>query len=446
MNGERQTMTRATLQPMTSWGRHFRWDHRVHRPVSRLDEMAFLKRDDGPFCPYGQGRSLGDVCLNRGGALIRTDRMDHLVSFDRQAGVLRCEAGARLGDLLAVTVPAGFLLPVLPGTRHTSVGGAIANDVHGKNHHRAGTFGCHVQSMEVLRSNGERVSCSPTENADLFRATIGGLGLTGLIVTAEIRLSPIAGAEIESEAVRFRSLAEFRELSEASGADSEYVVAWIDCLAGGSRAGRGVLFRGNRAGGPGGPYRSQPEYLRIPVDVPGGLMHRPLIRAFNAVYNAAHSRRTGPQRVPLDRFFFPQDVVGGWNRLYGKRGLTEFQFCLPRGEENGIAEILRRVSQRGDASFMAVIKEFGDRPSPGLLSFPRPGITLALDFPFRGEPTRAAIVRLIEEVADRGGRVYPAKDSVLTPALFRRCLPEWEALSAHVDPRFSSSFWRRVIG
>jgi FAD/FMN-containing dehydrogenase len=326
------------------------------------------------------------------------------------------------------------------------VGGAIANDIHGKNHHVAGTFGCHVTCFELLRSTGERVVCSPTENAELFRATIGGLGLTGVILWAELRLKRIPGPSIAMERIRFGQLDEFFELS-AADRDHEYTVAWVDCLARGERLGRGLYMRGDHAPGPNGSGPAAPaaSRLAVPFDMPAGLLNSATVAAFNAVYYRSQLRGRVERVVPYEPFFFPLDGVHHWNRMYGRPGFLQYQCVVPDETDRGpVRAILERISRAREASFLAVLKRFGAVPSPGLLSFPRPGTTLALDFRNRGARTLSLLDDLDAIVRDAGGAVYPAKDARMSGESFRRYFPAWEAFAAHVDPRFSSSFWRRV--
>jgi FAD/FMN-containing dehydrogenase len=428
-----------------SWGRYPRASHTGVVPILWRSEPPPLDRLDGSVLPFGCGRSYGDSCLNDGGLLLDTAGLDRLIDFDTVAGRLRCEAGVTLADILALTVPRGWFLPVVPGTRWVTVGGAIANDIHGKNHHRAGTFGAHVVRFELLRSSGERLICSPEENFELFRATIGGLGLTGLILWAEIRLKPIPGAGIALEQIRFSGLDEFFELTK-SDQEYEYTVAWVDCLAQGRRLGRGIFMRGDHTGWAApAPSPLAAARLRIPCDAPSGLLNRATIRAFNELYYRRQIRARTRSVVPYTPFFFPLDAVGDWSRLYGPGGFLQYQCVVP--DQPGaprIREIFERMARSGEAPSLAVFKRFGDVPSPGLLSFPRPGLTLAVDLAFRGQRTLALLEELDRVVRDAGGAVYPAKDARMSPESFRRFFPQWERFAVHIDPKFSSSFWRRV--
>ena len=432
------------MRAYQSWGRYPRAQHTQVVPVSWRSEPPALASLAGSVLPFACGRSYGDSCLNDGGALLDVAGLGRFIAFDQSRGLLRCEAGVTLADILALVVPQGWFVPVLPGTRWVSVGGAIANDIHGKNHHRAGTFGAHVTCFELLRSSGERVLCSPESNAELFRASIGGLGLTGLILWAEIRLKPVPGAAIAMERIRFSGLDQFFQLS-AHDQDYEYTVAWIDCLARGSRLGRGLFMRGDHTAG--APVSARPgRRLRVPVDLPSGLINRITLAGFNALYYRSQLRSKRRSTVGYEPFFFPLDGIADWNRLYGSRGLLQYQCVIPEPAEAGIVALLEQVARSKETPSLAVLKRFGALPSPGILSFPRPGITLAIDFANRGPSTLALLEQLDGLVAERGGAVYPAKDARMSAASFRRFFPAWQRLASHVDPKFSSSFWRRVTG
>lgn len=424
-----------------SWGRYPRLaPARVH--VLRDRYAPLPDGRGGALLAWGLGRSYGDSCQIDGGTLIDTRRLDHFVDFDPATGRVRCEAGVRLADVLALAREHGWCLPVTPGTQFVTVGGAIANDVHGKNHHRAGTFGDHLLAFELLRSGGETLRCSPAENAGLFRATIGGLGLTGLVVCAEFQLAAVAGSWIDVETIRFANLDEFMALSGESDASHEYTAAWLDCVAKGSALGRGIFMRGNHTATCGLDRRNA--VLTVPVRPPMSLVNPVTLRAFNHLYYHRHPQAPRRTRQPFERFMYPLDRIRRWNLLYGPRGFVQYQCVVCRDARDAIAAILERIAASGQGSFLAVLKAFGDRPAAGLCSFARPGLTLALDFPFRGEATLALLEALDGIVVDAAGAVYPAKDARMSAANFRRFFPHWEALERHRDPAFMSSFWRRV--
>lgn len=422
-----------------SWGGVFAPRQSVY---AMRDRTATLPRTDGSVLPYGLGRSYGDSCLNDGNALIRARDLDRFMAFDPATGVLRCEAGVLLREIVEFALPRGWFLPVTPGTKYVTVGGAIANDVHGKNHHRDGSIGHHVPRFELLRSDGSRRECSADDEAGLYRATVGGLGLTGLVTWAEIRLQRVAGPWITQRAVRFASLDEFFSLSEPLERQHQYVVAWLDCAARRAPQARGILYAGDHAESPGALAARRP--FSFPLTPPFSLVGGLTLRAFNALYY----RLPRPARVSYDSFFYPLDGIRNWNRMYGRRGFFQYQCVVPEGAagRGALGAILSRIGASGQGSFLAVLKRFGAAPAVGLLSFPRPGTTLALDFPNRGGSTLELLAGLDGVVASAGGRVYPAKDARMSPQSFRAFYPEWEAFCAFVDPKFSSSFWRRVTG
>lgn len=431
-----------------SWGRYPRLSPGRVLRLRWRDDVPF-KRAPAPFLAFGLGRSYGDACLNEGGTLLDTRGLDRFIALDADRGLLACEAGASLGEILDLVVPRGFFLPVVPGTKHVTVGGAIANDVHGKNHHRAGTFGAQVAEIELLRSDGRPVVCSPSENPDLFAATVGGLGLTGLILAAVLRLGRIRAPWLRTEATPLGGLDDFFGRASEADAASEFTVAWIDCLSSGSRTGRGILFRGDWAeAGEAARAPARRRRLAIPLELPFSPLNRLTLGAFNAAYYARNRLARGARTVHFEPFFFPLDGVEHWNRIYGRDGLLQFQCAVPpEAAPAAIREMLAAVAKAGQGSFLAVLKRFGAARSPGLLSFPREGATLALDFPNRGERTARLFRELHAMVAAHGGRLYPAKDAHMSPAQFRSqhadVLRRFDALR---DPAFSSSFWRRVNG
>jgi FAD/FMN-containing dehydrogenase len=329
--------------------------------------------------PYGNGRSYGDSNLNPGGILLDTRSLNRILAFDVDTGILVCEAGVLLSEILARCVPQGWFPMVTPGTQFVTIGGAIANDVHGKNHHRAGSFGNHLLRFELLRSDGRLLLCSPHENADWFTATIGGLGLTGVITWAALQLRSVANAYVDSETIRFRSLEEFFELSAASERDHEYTVAWIDCAFGGKRLGRGLFNRANHAlaslepsgGAPGWKGGDGPRSLRMPFTPPFSLVNSATLKAFNlACFHRQRSDRV--QRLQHYRpFFYPLDMLLEWNRLYGPHGFYQYQCAVPQAHAlRSVRVLLETIAASGMGSFLAVLKQFGAPPSRGMLSFP----------------------------------------------------------------------------
>lgn len=429
-----------------SWGRYPRVKSIAEKIYWRSEPITFDAYSS--VLAFGCGRSYGDSCLNDQGILLDTAGINNFTEFDPCNGVLRCEAGVTLEDILKLIVPQGWFLPVTPGTKFVTIGGAIANDVHGKNHHKVGTFGWHVLRFELLRSNGDRFICSPTENGDWFEATVGGLGLTGLILWAEIRLERINNPFVIVETVKFDNLEEFFELSRNSEYDYEYTVAWIDCLARGHALGKGLFMRGNHAA----PQITEPPYIRkikamsIPFDAPGFILNRLSIKMFNFIFYNKKFRKYTEEIIHYDPFFYPLDAINHWNRLYGKRGFMQYQCVVPYDNHAAIRSILSEISRCGLGSFLSVLKIFGDIQSPGILSFPRKGVTLALDFPNKGRQTFDLLERLDLIVRDNGGAVYPAKDARMSSESFKIFYPQWQKFESFIDPKFSSNFWRRVTG
>lgn len=426
--------------PGQSWGRYPRASQHI---VPLTDRSRALPAFEGSALPHGNGRSYGDSCLNPDGTLLHTRGLDRFIAFDPATGRLRCEAGVLLSDVIDVALPQGWFLPVTPGTRFVTIGGAIANDVHGKNHHRAGTFGHHVLRFELVRSDGTRCECTPGH--ELFAATIGGLGLTGVISWAEIQLRRVPGPWLETESIRFGALDEFFALSAESASTHEYTVAWIDCLAGGRSLGRGHFLRGDHSFGEPGARAPAARPKAVPLQPPFSLVNALTLRPFNAVYYHRQQTRTRRTTAHYSGYFYPLDGIAQWNRIYGPRGFLQHQCVLPpECARDAVSELLREIARSGRGSFLAVLKEFGSRPSLGMLSFPRPGTTLALDFANTGPEVFALLDRLDAIVATAGGAIYPAKDARMSGELFRKAYPRWQEFKTHMDPSFSSGFWRRV--
>jgi L-gulonolactone oxidase len=431
-----------------SWGRVLRADHSVARPAWRDELAPLLNAAEGSgqsVLAVGLNRSYGDSSLNPGGAVLDMTSLDRIIAFDPQKRLLRAEAGISFDALLRILIPRGFFLPVTPGTRFVTLGGAVANDVHGKNHHRAGTFGCWVRRLGLLRHGEDERELGPDDQTGLFAATIGGLGLTGVITWIEIEVMPIASAMMNVETIPFGNLDEFFHLAAESESAFDYTVAWVDCMAKGINLGRGLFSRGRHAEiGPNraAPLRSGPT---LPSELPEFVLNGRAVRAFNALYYWNGRRKAGRTAVAYPAFFYPLDAIHQWNRIYGRRGMYQYQSVVPpeRARDTTMA-MLKAISTASEGSFLAVLKTFGSKPSPGLLSFPRTGTTLALDFSNRGASTLALMERLDAIVREAGGRLYPAKDGRISAAMFRDGYPQFEIFRRHVDPHFSSHFWARV--
>ncbi len=431
-------------QILSSWGRVNQYEVETLALTSRFDDLSAA--DAGKtMLAYGNGRSYGDSCLNAGGTALQCRSLSHFIDFDPASGILICEAGVLLAEILEMVVPQGWFLAVTPGTRFVTVGGAIANDVHGKNHHVTGTFGCHVRRFELLRSSGEHLLCAPDSNADYFAASIGGLGLTGVITWAELQLRRIRSPWIDAETIRYTSLDEFFALSAQSDRDYEYTVSWVDCAGKGKSLGRGLFVRGNHAAvNPDQLYR--PKTRTFPAVAPVSLVNALTLKAFNTLYYHKQIGKVSRQIQHYQPFFYPLDGLLEWNRLYGPRGFYQYQCVLPsQYGRAAVAELLQEIAASGMGSFLAVLKLCGDMQSPGMLSFPLPGVSLALDFPNRGADLHRLFTRLDSIVSTANGRLYPAKDGRMPGQLFRSGYPGWQGFSAYLDPRFSSSFWRRVV-
>lgn len=428
-----------------SWGRYPSVIQRGER-VRWRDQVSLAEHGSKLLC-FGNGRSYGDVCLNSDGVVLDTRGLDHFIYFDTENGILRCESGVLLSEIIDLILPHGWFLEVTPGTSFVTLGGAIANDVHGKNHHFVGSFGNHVIKFELLRSDGSRLICSQQENPDLFASTIGGLGLTGLITWAEISLRKVQSSYFDVEIDCFNSLDGFFSLCDQFDASHEYTVAWIDCLSRGSNLGRGVFMRGNHSHDePIGTSQSGSHLFSIPDIFPFSAINKLTLRGFNSLYYGYHQLKEGNHVQSLYSFLYPLDSILNWNRMYGRKGFLQYQCVVPMNNSKEVMEkILNKISCSGKGSFLAVLKLFGNEKSLGMLSFPRPGVTLALDFPM-SDSIFELFDMLDEVVVEAGGAIYPAKDARMSAATFQAGFPMWEEFTKYIDPGFTSDFWKRVAG
>lgn len=430
------------MRSISSWGRLSACPHNViNLNPSKLSEL--ICRGPHPGVAYGMGRSYGDACLNPEGTLWVTTGLDHFVAFDESTGRLVCEAGVLLRDIQRIAIPRGWMLPVTPGTQLVTVGGAIANDVHGKNHHALGSFGDHIHSLTLIRTDGESIQCGPNERADWFSATVGGLGLTGVIIQAEIQLRRVAGPWLATETIPYRNLDEFFQLADESEVEWEHTVSWIDCVNGG---GRGLFMRGNSTLA---EDRATPKArtLVMPIVPPISLVNRLSLRPFNMAYY--HFKKSQPAKTftHYESFFYPLDNLLEWNRMYGPRGFFQYQSVVPREiGRDAVQAMLTEIARAGDGSFLAVLKTFGRRKSVGMLSFPQTGVTLALDFPNRGAVTHKLFDRLDAIVRTAQGRLYPAKDARMPRELFAAGYPYLSDFMRYRDPGISSRLSRRLMG
>ena len=437
--------------PLGGWGRYPVLDCRVTTPSRTGDAVAAVRVAD-EVISRGRGRSYGDASLNPSFTLDAT-RLDRILAFDPATGAIECEAGLSLEDLLAAFVPRGWFVPVTPGTRFVTIGGMIAADVHGKNHHNDGSFCDHLAWVELALHGGEEIRCSRDQNPDLFAATCGGMGLTGLILRAAFTLRRIATSTIRQQVVRAANLDAAIDAIEQA-IDRTYSVAWIDCLATGRNLGRSIVFLGDHCEADNGaddapgdaPTWLEPRRRSITFDLPALSLNSLSVRAFNTVYFGTH--RSGERRIDLQPFFYPLDAIQHWNRIYGSRGFVQYQCVLPLAtSRDGLAALLAEIAAEGSASFLTVLKRMGPE-SFGLLSFPMPGFTLALDFPV-GPRVFALLARLDRITLAAGGRCYLAKDARMTPQTLAQSYPrleEFREVRRHwgLDKTFASALSRRL--
>jgi len=427
--------------PISSWGRLTSHEHKSVMLNDR-NQVDKIIGQGKPGIAYGMGRSYGDVCLNPGGILWRTAGLDRLIAFDRKAGTLTCEAGVLLRDILRLVVPSGWILPVTPGTQIVTVGGAIANDVHGKNHHIDGSFGDHIEWLKLVRTDGSIIECCPNENREWFTATVGGLGLTGVITEARIKLKRVAGAWLDTETIPYTNIVDFFNLADISESSWEHTVSWIDCLSG---KGRGIFMRGNPSQMQGENTTSRK--LRVPITPPFSLVNKFTLRPFNYAYFSLKKMQSGKSLMHYEPFFYPLDNLSEWNRMYGPKGFYQYQSVVPRETgHDAVLELLKQITKSGEGSFLAVIKTFGNRTPMGMMSFPMPGVTLALDFPNRGKRTLQLMDRLDSVVKEAGGRLYLAKDARMPVGFLDTAYPKWKEFIAYRDPGISSALSRRLLG
>lgn len=437
---------------LSGWGRYPRNSCAVYRP-ERARELTQLFDLEAPtLVARGAGRAYGDAALNHTGAVVDVQRLNRILSFEPN-GLVHCEAGVTFADLIEVFLPRGFFPPASPGTKFVTLGGALAADVHGKSHHREGSFARHVSWFKLLLPSGELRTCTP-EDRDLFLATAGGMGLTGIISEIQLRLQPVSSAYLSVETLPARDLDQALELFDRVDSH-QFSMAWIDCLSRGRAMGRAIVMAGDfappQALAP--PAREHPLRIpkrarhRVPIDLPGLMLNSLSVRAFNEFYYRLQRRGAGTRISDYDSFFYPLDSIDQWNRLYGRRGFLQYQCVWPleRGRA-GLIELLEAISRSRRGSFLAVLKRFG--PQEGIMSFPMAGYTLALDFPMR-RGLLEFLERLDDLVVAHGGRVYLAKDARLRPARLRQMYPElprFRAIRDRVDPdhRLASSLSRRL--
>ncbi len=452
-----KTESPATLGvPLSGWGRYPFVESYLQRP-EKISGFKHILRNSAreTFLARGGGRSYGDAGLNNQGQTLLTERINRILSFDSQTGRLACEAGVTFQELLQVFIPKGWFPTVTPGTKFVTLGGAVAFDVHGKNHHQDSSFCHHIQSLKVLLASGETVLCSREDKSELFWATVGGMGLTGVILEVEFDLQRIETAYIQSHNIKAKNLDDAIALFDQYEPQYQYSVAWIDCLSTGKNLGRSILMLGNHAEIPDLPPSQQTAPLKVqaknrlsvPFNAPSGLLNRYTMKSFNTLYYAKQQATEVHRIVDYDSFFYPLDFLENWNRLYGKQGFVQYQFVVPtENSREALIQVLQLCADQGKGSFLAVLKRLGAQA--GLLSFPIPGYTLTLDIPVK-PGLWLFLDQLDQIVMQYEGRVYLAKDARLSPEVFRKMypdFPQWLAIKSQVDPknRFCSQMSRRL--
>jgi len=446
------SMPTARTVELSGWGCYPR---RLAHILTPKNLAEAIPPADDTIIVRGQGRSYGDAAISATGVVMLSERLNRTTSFDEATGLLKAEAGTTLAEIIETLVPQGWFPPVVPGTKFVSLGGCVAADIHGKNHHRAGTFGWHVSELQIVGADNGRTRCSPDENSDLFWATVGGMGLTGIITEVALQLLRIESPYMMVQHQPARDLDASLSLLSDKNWDDDYSVAWIDCVAG-RKLGRSILIRGHHASRTELPPalqrahtspRSRPHELRF--GFPSFALNRFTMAAFNETFYRWQGRRTETFVDTLDRFFFPLDRIAHWNRMYGRQGFVQYQCVLPLAEaERGLQSLLEELARDRRSSFLSVLKRFGPE-GEGVLSFPFAGYTLTLDFPIRDAGLFPFLDRLDEIVLRHGGRVYLAKDARMKAETFQAMYPrlaEWRRVKARVDPenRFQSDLSRRL--
>lgn len=420
---------------LDSWGRYPQTIAQVLEPLDSdaLQRLLKAHAKDAAMIPRGAGRSYGDSALAE---LVMSSRfLDSFLSLDPDEGIIHCGAGVNLDSILKVCIPHQLFLPVLPGSKFVTVGGAIAADVHGKNHHLDGSFGEHVIGFNLLLASGEVVFCSRTENPELFHASCGGMGLTGIIIDAKLNLRKVSGVTIKRRSIIGSNLPATFEILEANNS-STYSVAWLDCLARGESLGRSVVYLAEHGEDQRFEYK-QRFAVNVPFTTPGFLLNKFSMGVFNGSYFNLKKQLPKSDTSNYDAYFFPLDNIGNWNRLYGGKGFLQYQFVIPTESAlEGITKVLEKVSAAGKGSFLSVLKKFG-KSNANLLSFPVEGYTLTLDFK-REKSLFPLLLELDDIVLAHGGRLYLAKDARMTENTFKQSYPNWEQfmeLKEKVDPQ-----------
>ncbi len=440
-------------QEISGFGKYPKVKSKIYRPATVTETIESIsKPNETSVIARGLGRSYGDASLNENNFVSEDLLLNKYISFDEQTGVLKCEPGVSIEDILETFVPRGWFPPVTPGTKYVTIGGAIASDIHGKNHHKDGSFSNFLNNFTILTSDRNFLNCSREENSDLFWATIGGMGLTGIITDAEIRLKKIESPFINFKSIRFTNLDSLVDAFEKYDNDFVYSVAWIDVLAKGSKTGKSVLLLGNHSEKKDLPQKFSSNTFHpkkkknVPVELPSFTLNRLTVGLFNKAYYLLHSDTD--TIVDYDTFFYPLDSILNWNNVYGKKGFAQYQLCVPeeKGQE-AIRKILNKVTEYHGYSFVSVLKKMGEHT--GILSFPIKGYTLSMDFPVRSNVTEM-IKELDKIVMDYGGRTYLTKDAFLDENTFKKMYDgywqKWREIKQKYDPQnlFGSNLSRRI--
>jgi FAD/FMN-containing dehydrogenase len=433
------------MKLISSWGRLTSLPHNqfiLNSPENVIDIISQNK----PGLAYGNGRSYGDVCLNAKGNLWLTNRLNHFIEFSEKTGVITCEAGVLLKEIQELTVPRGWMLPVTPGTQLVTIGGAIANDIHGKNHHVYGSFGDHILEIKLARTNGEIIECTPKKNKGLFYASIGGIGLTGIILQASIKLRRVSGPWLDTESIPFYSLSEFFKLADQSESEWEYTVSWIDCLS--KKGLKGIFLRANHnhIQNQEQPYKKSKE-LKLTFVPPISLINQFSLKPFNKIYFELNQWNSDKKITYFETFFYPLDNILEWNKIYGPKGFFQYQCLIPvESRYDAINSILNEISKSNEGSFLSILKTFGNKSSLGMLGFAGPGVTLALDFPNHNKRTLKLLERLDCIVEEAKGKIYLAKDARMSQKFFKASYPQLNKFLKYKDPSITSSLSKRLIG
>ena len=427
------------MEKSGSWGQYPKLRGQQVYPLWQPNDPLFDLKDKNHKClPYGNGLSYGDSCQNENGYLITTSHLDRFISFDTVRGLLHCQAGITLGEILSVIVPKGWILPVLPGTQNVTLGGAIANDIHGKNHWKVGSFGQHVKALNLRRTDNTNLYCSEQENEKYYAATIGGLGLTGIITDAILQLEPITSSNLRCENKDFQNIEQCIELFEKTQKNTTYMVAWLD-FCNSKHIGRGIFSRAEHCDDNILAFEKKPT-ISIPFNLSNFLLNPLTIKLFNSRHYRKQLKQ--PELIDIQKFFFPLDNIQNWNRIYGKRGFLQYQCVLPA---TGCIEFVNQLTTLELPIFLSTLKKLGNTKSVGLLSFAQAGYTLAFDIPYQGQRTLKMLTKCDQIMAKLDGRLYPAKDARMSSADFKTGYPNWKKMLEYIDPNISSSFWQRML-